>query len=129
MLKTKGKDQQMATDDSICTYLDKAEQALTSGDKRATGILIKQVLKSDFANERAWKLLYRLMGSSQPFEDFRFEFATRHYPDKIYLLPRVVPTWLGDLEASGWKQPAQSQSAAYIPPVLATYSSAGFLGI
>jgi len=39
------------------------------------------------------------------------------------LLPRVVPTWLGDLEASGWKQPAQSQSAAYIPPPMTRASS------
>ena len=71
--------------------LNKAEQAYTIGDRRATGILIKQVLKRDFTNDPAWHLLHRSMGNTQKIEDFKLEFATAHYPDKVHLLLNSKP--------------------------------------
>jgi hypothetical protein len=102
----------MATDDNISTYLGEVEKALSSGDKRAAAILINQVLKRDFSNVRAWRLLYRLVRTVQSFEDFQFEFASRFYPDKVHLLTAAIPDWLSYFD----EQLAPSPSPIYAQP-------------
>ncbi len=87
----------MATDDSVHMYLFKAEQALNSGDRPAAVSLINQVLKLDFTNDRAWKILYRLLGANQVFEVFQYKFAQNNYPDKLHLLTSI-PEWMSEIE-------------------------------
>ena len=88
----------MAQEDVVGALLTQAETALSAGDQRAGSILINQALKRDFTNERAWRLLYRLIGSKRPFEVFQVEFATKYYPDRLYLLPGARVDWQKELD-------------------------------
>jgi len=87
----------MSIDESIHSYLSKAEQALASGDRRSASIFINQVLNLEFTNDRAWQILYRLLGANQVFEVFQYKFTQNNYPDKLHLLTSI-PEWMGEIE-------------------------------
>jgi Tol biopolymer transport system component len=90
-------------DASTLAFLDKAEQALIFGDRRATGILIKQVLIKDFTNDRAWRILHHLLDGHQVFEVFQYKFAQKNYPDKVHMLI-AVPVWICEIETNDLTQ-------------------------
>ena len=89
------------------SLLSQAENALTSGDRRISAILVDQVLKHDFTNQQAWLLLRRLMGSDKTLQDFQLEFTVVHFPDKLPLLSVGEPAWLN---ASASQAPSASPS-------------------
>jgi len=65
-----------------------AELALAKGDRKTAALIIDKVLKQDFVNHTAWLLLYQLLGNGKDFFIFQKEFASKYYPDKVYLLYR-----------------------------------------
>ena len=71
---------------SLDKLLDSAEQMLEKGERKNAGLLIDRVLKQDFTNEKAWKLLYHMSGSNRSLEEFKHAFARKYYPYKLHLL-------------------------------------------
>lgn len=71
---------------SLDKLLDSAEQMLQKGERKNAGLLIDRVLKQDFTNEKAWKLLHHMSGSNRSLEEFKHAFARRYYPNKLHLL-------------------------------------------
>jgi hypothetical protein len=60
-----------------------AVNAWERGDKRASGILINQVLKLDLSHEGAWKLLYDQYGAGKSFEEFQRAFTEKYFPEGV----------------------------------------------
>jgi hypothetical protein len=69
-----------STDAIVAEMFAKAKKAWELGDKRASGILINQVLKRDRSHRGAWELLYDQHGSGKSFSEFQQEFAQKYYP-------------------------------------------------
>jgi len=68
--------------------LIEAELAISNGDRKTAALIIDKILKQDFANKAAWQLLHQLMGNGKEFYVFQNEFASKYYPDKLYLLSK-----------------------------------------
>jgi hypothetical protein len=75
-----------STDAVVTEMFAKARQAWELGDKRASSILINQILKRDITHPGAWELLYNQLGSGKSFDDFQREFVQKYYPDRMSLL-------------------------------------------
>ena len=88
----------MTSDEILKNILLQAELALKKGDKRKAGLFINEVLKEDFINLAAWKLLHRLLGEDQPFENFQYTFAAKYYPDRLHLLITDDPRWIDEID-------------------------------
>jgi hypothetical protein len=98
-------------DNNPHTYFARAEEAFAAGDKRATGILLNQVLLREFTHKQAWRILHSLYGAEQVFEVFQYKFTRQNYPDKIHLLT-TIPAWISEVEpeALSANSPANSES-------------------
>jgi hypothetical protein len=115
----------MATHDKTISFLDKAEQTLLINDKGATAILINLVLRQEFTNERAWKILHQLTGSKQSFEVFQNEFSHKYYPDKAYLLTKIPALYTEPLISPTINPPStpSPQTVPSCPPYLPQQST------
>ena len=69
-----------STDAIVAEMFAKAKKAWELGDKRASVILINQVLKHDRSHRGAWELLYDQYGSGKSFAEFQQEFVLKYYP-------------------------------------------------
>ena len=81
-----------STDAVVAEMFAKARQAWELGDKRASSILLNQILKRNITHPGAWELLYNQLGSGKAFDDFQREFVQKYYPDRLPLLsPQTSP--------------------------------------
>ena len=83
--------------DNLHIYFARAEQAFASGDMRATGILLNQVLLREFTHKQAWRILHALYGADQAFEVFQYKFTRQNYPNNLHLLT-TIPGWISEVE-------------------------------
>ena len=72
--------------ENLGRLLKKARNAYKSGDRGLAAHLIDKILRQDYKNRRAWKLLYKQYGSGQPMKAFQIEFTEQYYPDKIDII-------------------------------------------
>ncbi len=90
--------------------LDQAQAALESGDRKGGAVLLARVLARSYLHPDAWQLIYRYFGGNKPFEQFRYEFTRKFYPDRLELL---AP--LGETSAQREAAPADAPLERAVP--------------
>ena len=96
--------------------LQKCETLLAQGDARQASMLLDKILRLDFANARAWRMLHGMLGRGQPFEAFQREFARKYYPARAYLLETLDLIPLAPPEAAPGIPPAAPSLADEAQP-------------
>ena len=102
--------------DNPHTYFARAEQAFASGDRRATGILLNQVLLREFTHKQTWRILHTLYGADQAFEVFQYKFTRQNYPNNLHLLT-TIPEWISAVEPDFFTTDATEKPAPGSQPL------------
>lgn len=96
-------------------FYQKAKQALETGDVNNGAILIAKALEANFSHSETWQLLHRYFGKKKPFEQFRYEFTKKYYPNKLELIATPatpLPAWIELLPPDA---PQENESALFCP--------------
>jgi len=105
----------MNTND-VNEMLFQAELALKTNDKKDAAKILSQILIKDINNDPAWKLLYQLYESKQPFEEFQTTLAKKYFPNHLHLLVQKKDTPPANIA------PPRQEIPGVISPILAAKS-------